>query len=145
MSIIVGGLFLLFVYSSLVVLKYCWTISRDVTYSWSWACNVTGRICGTDLAGVKLGTSTSITGDVTTNPTTWLTKPKTMFILNTNEKDILFWISSSTTILNYMWKVIRLTRVICNHALQSFQGCTSSYALHYVDKYWLDRYYMYYV
>ena len=34
-----------------------------------------------------------------------------------------------------MWKVIRLTRVIYNHELQSFQNCISSCALHYVDIY----------
>ena len=41
----------------------------------------------------------------------------------------------STTIINYTWKVIRLTRVIYNHELQSFQDRISSCALRYVDIY----------
>ena len=56
-----------------------------------------------------------------------------------------FRISFSTTILNYTWKVIRITRVIYDHELQSFQDRTSSCTLRYVDIYWLDMYYMYYI
>ena len=44
-----------------------------------------------------------------------------------------FWRSFLTTILNYTWKLIRLTRVICNHELQSFEDPISFCALHYVD------------
>ena len=40
-----------------------------------------------------------------------------------------------TTILNHTWKVIRLTHVIYNHELQSFQDYISSCTLHYVDTY----------
>ena len=58
-----------------------------------------------------------------------------MSILSTNEKDTLFGYRSQITILNYTGKVIRLTRVICNHELQSFQDRISSCALRYVDIY----------
>ena len=46
-----------------------------------------------------------------------------------------FWILISTTILTNMWKVIRLTCVISNHELKSFQDRISSYVLRYVDTY----------
>ena len=106
-SIFVGGLFLFFDYSSLVVFK----ILREDD---NWFSSIITLLHYYVLL-LTLLNLTNIT-----------------FVLIIKWKRYPFWILFSTSILNYTWKVISLTRVICNHELGSFQDRISSSVLRYV-------------
>ena len=101
-SIVVGRLFSLFEISSLVVLKIVWAYDN-------WFSSIT------TISYV-------------------LQLPTKLKYVYSNYKWVNYpvWILFSTTILNYTWKVFRLTREIFSHDLQSFQDCILYCALHYI-------------